>query len=778
MEGASDALMAVMSDIVDKAQQLVKNKISKLPIAANQQTGPPTITNPPVRPTGQSSTDDKTTKKRTQQYAEWNTREYTSSKDGRQKRVDIREEQRAKAQMESAKRDMLIYKQMVYELKTVLETKKDKKVRKAIVMEIQANENIIKTMIRLGVPDVPLPREIELKIMVDKSKTGTQTGSKSPWTQAQAMMEGDKDVKKVGEGAIQSGRKGAANPGRPEELSEEEEDENDRVKNHGNRLRIRRTECEETEGDKVENCNKHTKGKADEGDEEEDDVINCKNPYQGGRGARKGRKGSDKVSNCKQASADMMDLFALLDFLDDDEEDDDYEPPVRKRRTGKAVPLIEDDDDDDENEEGENDDGDNDDNEEEDEDYEVDNDGDDDKEDEDEEEDDEEITLQAGKAEQRKCSKPVAVAKSKHTSEDVIIEERRMAGQRCANVSQATKFRKYIHDVMKTFEEHVRKGKQVKKYLLEMIEDVREACANMRYPRMDFDPEEIIPMFSDPSFKAWRAKLSEIEFADRNDLKEANTRHNSNMVTSDRRNKDVGQIAQTTLDKLPTAQRNDCKQMLKHLIKYNTEAYESAAKAGRELMGLLDYFPILAWLQVADAMTRPLVYVQVPEVVEIVRQAQDVIDKKKPKEGESPIDEIVEEQNLPDMMLLSHVWGYGRDDVGKKTVSAIIYKYLKEQMFPKAHVTTAFLSVKFATTSSTLHKYIVRMKYRGGVPPGSKSRQGKSEEWTRKQREDDVNKDASGSGVTRQEVSKGKGARKENREKEGCGRNSWRHVQA
>ena len=117
MEGASDTLMAVMSDIIDKAQELAKSKILKLPIAAYQQMGPPTITNPPVRPTGQSSTEDKTTKKRTQQYTEWDTREYTSSKDGRQKRVDAREEQRAKAQMEPAKRDMLVYKQMVYELK-------------------------------------------------------------------------------------------------------------------------------------------------------------------------------------------------------------------------------------------------------------------------------------------------------------------------------------------------------------------------------------------------------------------------------------------------------------------------------------------------------------------------------------------------------------------------------------------------------------------------------------------------------------------------------------
>ena len=59
-------------------------------------------------------------------------------------------------------------------------------------------------------------------------------------------------------------------------------------------------------------------------------------------------------------------------------------------------------------------------------------------------------------------------------------------------------------------------------------------------------------------------------------------------------------------------------------------------------------------------------------------------------------------------------------------------------MFPKVHVTTAFLSFKFAMTSSTLHKYIVGMKYKGGVTPSSKYKPSKSEEWTRKQ--SDVNK--------------------------------------
>ena len=263
---------------------------------------------------GQSSIDDKPAKKRTQQYVEWDTREYTSSKDGRQKRVDAREEQRAKLQMESVKWDMLVYKQMVYKLKTVLKMKKDKKVRKALLMEIHTNEDIIKTIIRSGVPDVPLPPEIELQITVDKSKS-RNTGSKSPRTQAQATTESDKDGKVAGEGGTQSRRKGTTNPGRPED-NDDKEDEDDRVKNRGNRQRRKRAEPKEveTEGNKAKNRKKCPKGKAAEAGEEEDDAINHENRSEGGRSARRGKKGSDKVSNRKEPSADTLDLFTLPDF--------------------------------------------------------------------------------------------------------------------------------------------------------------------------------------------------------------------------------------------------------------------------------------------------------------------------------------------------------------------------------------------------------------------------------------------------------------------------------
>ena len=76
MEGDSDALMDAMSDIVTQAEQLAKDKISKLPITG-QQTGPLTIANPPVAIEGQSSTGTNKMgrdRKKMQQYADWDKR--------------------------------------------------------------------------------------------------------------------------------------------------------------------------------------------------------------------------------------------------------------------------------------------------------------------------------------------------------------------------------------------------------------------------------------------------------------------------------------------------------------------------------------------------------------------------------------------------------------------------------------------------------------------------------------------------------------------------------
>ena len=150
-----------------------------------------------------------------------------------------------------------------------------------------------------------------------------------------------------------------------------------------------------------------------------------------------------------------MDLFTLPNF-DEDEDDDyeDYEPPVRDRRKRKSVPLIEDDDNDREQDNGDEEEEEDNRDDDKDEDYEKDDEDEEDEEN-DDEDDDKEITLQRGKADERKKKSAV---RAKRADIDVVVEEMpRGSGQWCANVEQATEFRNYIKSIMKMFEEHVKR---------------------------------------------------------------------------------------------------------------------------------------------------------------------------------------------------------------------------------------------------------------------------------------------------------------------------------
>ena len=82
-----------------------------------------------------------------------------------------------------------------------------------------------------------------------------------------------------------------------------------------------------------------------------------------------------------------------------------------------------------------------------------------------------------------------------------------------------------------------------------MIDDVCEACMNMRYRGMDFNPEEIVNTFLDPTCKVWQAMMKGVEFTDPENLKEVTERQTAKIIKSDRSNKDASQAARREMDK-------------------------------------------------------------------------------------------------------------------------------------------------------------------------------------------------------------------------------------
>ena len=127
--------------------------------------------------------------------------------------------------------------------------------RKAIKAKIAANEDIIKTLLRSGVPDLPLPKEIELQIMVDTSKQSEQQAGVKPGKSKTTMETGE--VKE-----------------RMEDIEEEE----DKMKDVGAHRGKRRKETDETEpiderSINRENC-KRQKGTGSKADEQEGEKSN------------------------------------------------------------------------------------------------------------------------------------------------------------------------------------------------------------------------------------------------------------------------------------------------------------------------------------------------------------------------------------------------------------------------------------------------------------------------------------------------------------------------
>ena len=182
----------------------------------------------------------------------------------------------------------------------------------------------------------------------------------------------------------------------------------------------------------------------------------------------RGKKSSNKVTNHGKTSLEMEDIYRLPDF-DDDNDDEDYQPHLRKQERKRAIILDDDDDDNKEHDEEDNS-GNGDDNNDDDYDDDEENDEDeDDEEDDNDEDEDEKITLQQGKAREQK--RKTAMARAKAVTDQVLIMEEmpHRQGYCCANVEKASEFRKYIKNVVKIFAVHVKRGKQIKKYLLEMI---------------------------------------------------------------------------------------------------------------------------------------------------------------------------------------------------------------------------------------------------------------------------------------------------------------------
>ena len=177
-------------------------------------------------------------------------------------------------------------------------------------------------------------------------------------------------------------------------------------------------------------------------------------------------------------------------------------------------------------------------------------------------------------------------------------------------------------------------------------------------------------------------------------------------------NEDEITTAAKHLKSLPTLLKNDAVKLLADLYENQARAHEYAAASCRKLKELHRILPFETFLRVADGAVRPLVIMHIPKTEEIVSKLRTTAERSSRKTtGMSTVIEVMEQRNLPQ---LKNDWTMTDVDKPKKMIACIVFKYVRDAMFPTDTTPTHQVVKKFNVIQTTIHRHMYGKKYPGG----------------------------------------------------------------
>ena len=167
-------------------------------------------------------------------------------------------------------------------------------------------------------------------------------------------------------------------------------------------------------------------------------------------------------------------------------------------------------------------------------------------------------------------------------------------------------------------------------------------------------------------------------------------------------------------------ERAEVIRMIKHYFRHVARAHEEAASAARIAQELVDEVDENSWLQIVSNRTRPLVMLQVPEMMQ--QAAMMKTDRERREKAEQlrglPIEDIIKEQNMP--RLVEH-WVESKIMSPSAYLAAAVYYFLYSVIDQKKAVANQAVADLFKVSKSNLHQITSGQKYAGGnVTTGKK----------------------------------------------------------
>ena len=232
------------------------------------------------------------------------------------------------------------------------------------------------------------------------------------------------------------------------------------------------------------------------------------------------------------------------------------------------------------------------------------------------------------------------------------------------------------------------------------------------------DPDEVLASIPDPKCKAWRMKLNGKMAVDPGTLvddTDIGPQTASEMMLM--KPQEVFELVEEELLRKSKEQVNAIKKCIGNICKEQALVHRHAAEAVDNLAALTDMVSLPILVKVISATMRPTVAIKIPEVDDMIAQAQEKVDaikQAKQKVGELwPIDEVMFAQNVPKYNL---EWEHSPNGRATSYLATLVCRYMHElqQKDKKVVLSVKALETIYHTASSSIGKLISGKQYLGG----------------------------------------------------------------
>ena len=166
--------------------------------------------------------------------------------------------------------------------------------------------------------------------------------------------------------------------------------------------------------------------------------------------------------------------------------------------------------------------------------------------------------------------------------------------------------------------------------------------------------------------------------------------------------------------------RAEVRRMVKRYFGHVAKAHEEAASAARIAQSLIDEIDENSWLQIVSNGTRPLVMLQVLEMLQQAATMKSECEHQQRTEQMwgLPIEDILKKQNMPRPM---ERWAESKIMSPSAYLAVAVYYFLFNTVDQKKTIANQVVADQFKVSKSNLHRITSGRKYaRGSIMTGRK----------------------------------------------------------